>query len=82
MSRCQHDEVIFEHKEKHNHHAHHHDTPKDIRVKYFLIDFDSMAYMSNMRYIQGVNDEKIEVTERLLADYMFKVNEKFFDFFD
>lgn len=52
-----------------------HEKPKDVRVKYFLIDFDSMAYMSKMRYIQGVNDDKIEVTERLMADYMFKIND-------
>tara|TARA_B110000285_G_C15131151_1_gene623670 strand:- start:2040 stop:2231 length:192 start_codon:yes stop_codon:yes gene_type:complete len=41
-----------------------------------------MAYMSKMRYIQGVNDEKIIVTERVFADYMFKINEVFFDYFD
>ena len=41
-----------------------------------------MAYMSKMRYIQGVDDNNIEVTERVLADYMYKINEKFFEYFD
>jgi hypothetical protein len=41
-----------------------------------------MAYMSKMRYIQGVNNEKIIVTERVFADYMSKINEVFFDYFD
>jgi len=59
-----------------------HDTPKDVKVKYFLIDFDSMAYLSKMRYIQGVSDEKIEVTQKVMANYFVDINEKFFDYFD
>lgn len=53
---------VIELPHKHKHILKKHDTPKDVKVKYFLIDFDSMAYLSKMRYIQGVSDEKIEVT--------------------
>lgn len=81
--KCENDEVILEIDKKHDHaHNHHPGKNKDTRVKYFLVDFDSMAYMSKMRYIQGVNDEKIIVTERVFADYMSKINEVFFDYFD
>jgi len=54
--------TVIELPHKHTHNLKKHDTPKDVKVKYFLIDFDSMAYLSKMRYIQGVSDEKIEVT--------------------
>lgn len=76
------DTVVVDMPHKHRHNLHKHDTPKDVKVKYFLIDFDSMAYLSKMRYIQGVSDEKIEVTERVMAEYFVDINEKFFDYFD
>jgi hypothetical protein len=74
--------VIIEIENKRKKHTVYHDTPKDTRVKYFLIDFDSMSYLSKMRYIQGVDDEQIVMTEQLLADYMVKINDKFFDYYD
>jgi hypothetical protein len=77
------DEVIYQLKPQvYKGHRHDLSKPKDIRVKYFLVNFDSMAYMSRLRYIQGVSDEVIEVTERVFADYMYKINEKFFSYFD
>jgi hypothetical protein len=49
---CEKDEVIYHLKpEVYKGHNHNLNKPKDIRVKYFLVDFDSMAYMSRVRYI-------------------------------
>lgn len=43
--------VIIEIENKRKRLTVYHDTPKDTRVKYFLIDFDCMSYLSKMRYI-------------------------------